>query len=492
MSSFLRYTPFMRRISSLVAVLPLFIPAAVLAAGPAPAKTEHSRPPIVSTWSAGLSKATEFKALEDGFTNGGTLASGDVDGDGNIDLVVGSGAGRIPEVRIFTTTGELKKTFRAYPDWFMGGVRVAVGDLDGDGRAEIVTSPGPGIEPQVNVFHADGTQVIQGGVFAYAKTFLGGVHVAVGDLDGDGKAEVVTTPGPGGGPHVRVWKGTMEPLRDFFAYETGMNDGVTVATLKTKWGAAIVTGVESWTSPLVRRFSSNGDLLKEFYAYATATRSGVSVAAWDVDQDGTDEVVTTPNGSAFADLRVYDLYGTEYRRANVMDADYRGAVSVAPVPSGLAVMPVAPVVVGRTDVEKAIEVNLMQQRLYAYEHGRVARTFPVSTGLARFPTPEMKVSVTEKIPVKRYRWVYGPGNPNNYDLPNVKWNLRIMGPYHIHHAYWHNNFGNRMSHGCINVGLKDAEWVYNWAQMGTSVVVMNGTPVEKAAGLRIATTNVRP
>jgi lipoprotein-anchoring transpeptidase ErfK/SrfK len=478
-------------VAAVSAILAL-VPGAVFAASPAPAKPEHARAPVVSLWSPALAKTGEFNALEDGFTNGGTLASGDVDGDGNVDLVVGAGPGRLPEVRIFSVTGELKKTFRAYPDWFLGGVRVAVGDLDGDGKAEIITAPGPGMEPQINVFGADGSQVVPGGVWAYGKGFQGGVHVATGDLDGDGRSEIITAPGPGGGPHVRVWNGKMESVSDFFAYDPGMTDGVTITTLKTKWGAAIVTGVESWTSPLVRRFAADGKLLKEFYAYGTSTRSGVSVTGWDMDQDGTDEIVTTPNGSAFADLRVYDLYGTEYRRVNALDADYRGALSVAPVPSGLATMPLAAVVSGPLDKERTIEVNLIQQRLYAYEHGRVARTFSVSTGLARFPTPEMAVSVTEKIPVKRYRWNYGPGNPNNYDLPNVKWNLRILGPYHIHHAYWHNNFGNRMSHGCINVGQADAEWVYNWASVGTSVRVYNGTAVEKAAGVRIATKGVHP
>lgn len=472
----------------LLAVFPV---TAWAASKDVPTKPEHARAPVVATWSPGLMKQSEFKAFEDAFVNGGNLASGDVDGDGSMELIVGAGPGRSPDVRIFHEDGSSVGSFRAYPEWFRGGVRVAVGDLDGDGRSEIVTSPGPGIEPQVNIFHADGTQVIAGGVWAYEKGFLGGVHIAVGDLDGDGKAEVVTSPGPGGGPHIRVWDGGMRPLRDFFAYEANMADGVTVAIMHAVSPsgriAEIVTGVESWSAPLVRRFGPDGSLIKEFYTGDAATsRSGVSVTAWDMDGDGTDEIVTTPNGSVTPDVRIYDRYGTLYRTVSVMDAEYRGALSMAPTPSGIAIMPVLPIVVGPLDKEKFIDVNLAQQRLYAYEHGRVARTFLVSTGLARFPTPEMNVTVTEKIPIKAYRWYYGPGNPNNYDLPNVRWNLRILGPYHIHYAYWHNNFGNRMSHGCINVGKVDAEWIYNWASVGTQVAVTHGTAIEKAAGLRIA------
>lgn len=475
-------------------ILALGVPVSALAAGPVAPKTEHARPSIVTTWSVGFKKIASLQVFEDAHQNGGTLASGDVDGDGALDLIVGAGPDRLPDVRVFRLDGSPIGSFRAYPTWFKGGVRVAVGDVDGDGKAEIVTAPGPGIEPQINVFRLDGTRVVPGGVWAYARGFLGGVHVAAGDVDGDGKAEIVTAPGPSGGPHVRVWDGSMRPVRDFFAYDAGMTDGVTVAVLQTIWGSAIVTGVESWSAPLVRRFSSQGTLLKEFYAYTTSSRSGVNVTAWDMDGDGTDEIVTTPNGGMAADLRIHDLYGTESRRALVVDPNYRGGVSVAPLRGtngaspGLFTMPLAPTVSGPTDTEKSIGVNLMQQRLYAYERGRVARTFLVSTGVARFPTPEMNVTVGEKIPIKDYKWNYGPGNPNNYFLPNVRWNLRIYGAFYIHYAYWHNNFGTRMSHGCVNVGKSDAEWIYTWANVGTPVAIYGGTLAEKAAGARIAST----
>ncbi|MEN9558193.1 MAG: hypothetical protein RL141_562 [Candidatus Parcubacteria bacterium] len=462
----------MRFLWGLAVAIALVLPCATRAAT-APTKPEHARASTVVSWSAAFDGTETLMAFEKEFVRGGNLATGDVNGDGAADIIVGAGPGRLPEVRMFKQDGSSIGSFRAYPAWFMGGVRVAVADLDGDGKGEIVTAPGAGIEPQVNVFRADGSQYVKGGVWAYAKGVTSGVHLAVGDTDGDGKPNIVTSPGPGAGPHVRVWNHELKPVRDFFAYDANMTDGVTVAVIRTPTGSKMVTGVESWASPLVRRFSADGQLEKEFYAYDAASRSGVSVFAWDMDADGMDEVVTAPNGGTGADVRVYDLYGTEYRRALVMDADYRGGVSVAALGNRLLTMPVFPVVAGPTDTEKSILVNLLQQRLYAFEHGRIARTFLVSTGTSRFPTPVMSVAVREKVPVKTYRWSYGPGNPNNYDLPGVKWNLRINGPYYIHYAYWHNNFGNRMSHGCINVGLADSEWIYNWAQVGVKVDVVS-------------------
>jgi lipoprotein-anchoring transpeptidase ErfK/SrfK len=72
-----------------------------------------------------------------------------------------------------------------------------------------------------------------------------------------------------------------------------------------------------------------------------------------------------------------------------------------------------------------------------------------------------------------YTWNYGVGNPNNYSLPDVKWNMRFRNHYYIHSAYWHNNFGQPMSHGCVNTSIPDAEWIYSWADVGTTVEIKN-------------------
>ncbi len=104
---------------------------------------------------------------------------------------------------------------------------------------------------------------------------------------------------------------------------------------------------------------------------------------------------------------------------------------------------------------------------------RCAKTFFVSSGVARHPTPEWKTNIRAKIATKRYTWNYGPGNPDNYDLAGVKWNLQIADHIFIHSAYWHNNFGYRMSHGCINMATADALWVYDWANVGTPVETAN-------------------
>lgn len=108
------------------------------------------------------------------------------------------------------------------------------------------------------------------------------------------------------------------------------------------------------------------------------------------------------------------------------------------------------------------DVDLSDQRMYAYEGDTLVRTFVVSTGTWQTPTLKGRFKVWIKL---KSAPMSGPG----YYLPNVPHIMYYDGDYGIHGAYWHNNFGVPMSHGCINLNLTDAEWAYNFASVGTVV-----------------------
>lgn len=436
-------------------------------------KPAFTRPAEVHVWKD-LSLIKSFNVSDHTAAGGAYLAVGTFDASPEQRVVVGAGARQQPFVRVYDLEGHLLHSFLAYPKTFQGGVRVAVGDIDGDGVNEIVTTPGPGYEAHVKIFHVDGSLVGIKDFLAYDR-FTGGVHLTVGDTDNDGQAEIITAPGPGGGPDVRVWNGKDGTRKkQFFAFDQSMTDGVTVAFARTPEGPSILTAVESWSMPVVRRIAMMPEpyIASSFLGDAEGSRSGLSVASADVDRDGYDEVLVSSNGGVTSTITTFDIYGTQISRRLGLDPNYVGAVSLAALSvtdTLLLISPAPSVVTGPIDQEKSIEVNLSEQRLYAYEHGRVAKTFLISSGTRSHPTPVGKTTVKKKIPIMDYAWNYGAGNPSNYFLPNVRYNLNIFPHIYIHSAYWHHNFGHVMSHGCINTSLADAQWIYDWSVVGTPV-----------------------
>ncbi len=122
--------------------------------------------------------------------------------------------------------------------------------------------------------------------------------------------------------------------------------------------------------------------------------------------------------------------------------------------------PVPPV----ADGERWIDVDLSNQRLYAYQGNTLVASFIVSTGTARHPTVTGRYRIYLKL---LYTDMAGPG----YYLPDVPYTMYFYKGYAIHGTYWHNNFGVPMSHGCVNMRIDDAAWLYAWAPLGTLVNV---------------------
>src|SRR5207302_10500334 len=128
-------------------------------------------------------------------------------GDGVTDIVTAPGPGGGPHIRVFDgATGAVVEEFFAYDEFFTAGLYVAVADVTGDGEPDIITGAGAGGGPHVKVF--DGlTEVEVQSFYAYDAIYLGGVNVAAGDLNGDGRADVVTGTGPGGAAHIKAFDG---------------------------------------------------------------------------------------------------------------------------------------------------------------------------------------------------------------------------------------------------------------------------------------------
>ena len=196
-----------------------------------------------------FAEVASFHAFLPSLRGGVHVAAADVNGDGRTDLVLGAGAGGGPHVKVVdgTRLGErdadnlptgLLASFFAYANDFLGGVSVAAADVDGDGRADVVTGAGPGGSPHVKVFDGGTLREVLS-VIPYNPGFRGGVNVGAGDLDGDGRAEIITGAGADGGPHVGIYDGkTAASKGQFFAFAPGDTTGVTVAVRPLSAGGA--------------------------------------------------------------------------------------------------------------------------------------------------------------------------------------------------------------------------------------------------------------
>lgn len=138
------------------------------------------------------------------------------------------------------------------------------------------------------------------------------------------------------------------------------------------------------------------------------------------------------------------------------------APAAAPAPAPAAPAPVA--ANAGAGGARWIDINLSNQSLTAFEGNTAVFNTLVSTG-STFPTPVGTYKILYRVPSQR---MTGPG----YDLPNVPWVMYFTNRGHaIHGAYWHNNFGQPMSHGCVNMRPSEAEWLYNFTPNGATVVV---------------------
>ena len=250
------------------------------------------------------SPAAGFLSYEPDFGGGVRVARGDFDGDGRDEIVTGSGPGRAPTVRVWSPKGQLIATWNAYGADFTGGIFVAVADVTGDSKPEIITGAGAGGGPHVRVFDSAGNALA--GWFAYPQGFAGGVTVAAGEVTGGGKAEVVTGAGAGGGPHVRIFSGDGNALGGFFAYDPAFTGGVYVAA----GGGHVVTGAGAGGGPHVRIFDVNGTSTGGFFAYDPAFKGGVRVAVGDIDAASGSEIVTGPGPGGGPHVRAFQADGT--------------------------------------------------------------------------------------------------------------------------------------------------------------------------------------
>lgn len=306
---------------------PATLKACVVAENPLIAVPASPRSPVAFYDASG--KRT--RSLRPFPSSSGTTAvsAGDVDGDGDIDVVAGSGRGSSPRVRVFDTSGRRWQEFAPYLHSIRSGVDLAVGDVDGDGQRDIVTVPDGGDIGRVrtHTYDASRRRFMMRATFTPRAFWRRGWNLLLDDLDGDGAADLMLTPRGQRNPRVDVYRfetgrERWVRLRSFRVSAPTGQESFTTADLDGNGQRQLVIGARAGLSPIVHVYRRTGSHRFAQRLGGADDRSGVRVTAYDIDGDGQDELLVAPATGASRTIHVYELHaGNRFRRETSVRID---------------------------------------------------------------------------------------------------------------------------------------------------------------------------
>ena len=285
----------------------------VLGTGPttAPAAPAHGPAQVVAVFDRSGRQLGRFAAFAGRFQGAVHVATADVTGSPRPEIVTAPGEGIPAEIGIYDDRwlpdrerGNRVASFLAFEQTFLGGASVALGDVQGDARAEIVTGAGPGRPAEVRVFDPRGRRLAS--FLAFGEPYAGGISVAAGDLDADGRAEIVasTLEPPA---RIRIFGSGGEARALLLPATDGAAVEVAVGDLNGDGRGELVTGRVAGGEPWLEVLdATSGAQLRGVLAYGEGFTGGLHVAAGDLDADGRDEIVVGPGNGGNGDVRVYD------------------------------------------------------------------------------------------------------------------------------------------------------------------------------------------
>ena len=280
---------------------------------------------LLTTWTE-MGELVNEVSIPEKFSQEQSFISGALD-DGSPHLVFGSNAGGAPHVSFYElVTGKLARRFEVFPNSFLGGVNVTMGDIDGNGQQEIIVAPRSGGGPQIRIFDLGGN--LLGQFFADAPTLRGGYNIGVSDITGDGIDDIIFN--RHGSASAKVFSNRGKSIFSFTVTHPSVRTGVRFigGDVTGDARAEILVSSISRGAPIVHIYGNDGKLIKKIDAYNKAFLGGVSIGLNDNNNDGILDIVTGAGPGGGPHIRFFDGSGNLLRQFFAGEATYRGGVSV--------------------------------------------------------------------------------------------------------------------------------------------------------------------
>jgi len=252
------------------------------------------------------------------------FAVADIDNNGSEEIIAVGGVGNQGLLKILDSKGQNINSWLPFGAEFKGGISVAVGDTDNDGQVEIVVAPKSQYRPAVKIYEINGS--LQREFLAYNKEHFGGVNVAIGDVNGDKKNEIIAAPNFGLMPKVKIFDGAAFELKNFLAYSVKFTGGVNLAIgdIDNNGIMDILCGAGKTGAPHITAYRYDGTRLVSFFAYNANFTGGVNVLAGDWNNDGRTDILTMAAVGGGPHLRIFDFYGKVIKEGFLYKKDFRG------------------------------------------------------------------------------------------------------------------------------------------------------------------------
>lgn len=281
----------------------------------------------------------DFLAFDKNFKGGAYPAIGDINNDGKDEIVVGAGYGGGPQVRIFDKLGNSTGiNFYAFEKEYTSGVNVAVCNLDNKKRNQIVVGKALEDQSEIRVYRIAKKNKAKflSKTIVYDDNFEGGINITCSDINNDEKDEIITGAGPSGRGHVKTfkYKSGKKKIVDlglsFFAFSENFKGGATVAAFGNKIIVGQATKGNQYYIYKIKKTDKN-ELKENFLRKVTTFKNfsgGVNVAIGKLDL-GKAKIIISPASSGGPTVEIFNLKGKLLKNFSAYPSDFKGGVRVA-------------------------------------------------------------------------------------------------------------------------------------------------------------------